>query len=126
MIVNQLHELYSIVGQKTGESPIEVKRCVTEVLRIVKEAMSTYPTHPAILLNKFGTISVKPSSLKNMIKRRIMSDEQRTRWEEVLNSVVEYKNNRKTKKEPQENVGQEISEQELHDGSTGEHIETEQ
>ncbi len=97
MILHNVSDLYEKVASKTGLSSSEVKRCIMDVFRVVKELTSTYPEKSAILLNRLCNIEVKSGSVKNLLQRRLMSDEHREKWIAVYDSTVEYHRTKKIK-----------------------------
>jgi len=95
MIPHNLTRIYEKIGDKTNQSSLRVRKSIMEVFRVLKDMMNTYPETSGFLLNKFGNIEVKPSAVRTLLKRRIMSDEQRVKWEAVLESATQFKEGKK-------------------------------
>ena len=120
MIPSNLTKIYEKIASKTGQSSLVVRQGIMEVFKVLKEMMSTYPEHSGFLLNKLGNIEVKASAVKNLLKKRIMNDEQRVKWEEVLVNAAEFKDTKKlsTKRKLKEEENERLQEQDLCDGDT--------
>lgn len=92
-----LDKIYLQVARENKISKNKVKEISEDVFQQLRDYFKD-PDAPAVLLHNLGTFTINESYLKKFLVNRTLTPEKKEFWKDTLQSVQEYKLNKKRKK----------------------------